>query len=217
MTSNVCSDTIKRQSTLGFSPSPTTPVTSGCTSAYSRRPEDLCPEFLHRLDDMLSSARSRSGPHSFSTGISKDVQRSSAEHRSATGREGEDFLVIAVTNPQYGVPPQAAAWNASSRPLAERFPGHSTRANRCWSSQEGDHRRFRKKRPPKGAFQLKLTTPSRTSGARIRAPEATPCAVKYFVDGERFVSLWSWASPQVNPNLDGERRSLGGEGVRAAG
>ena len=93
MTSNVGSDTIKKQSTLGFSP-----ITD--ENSYEKMREKILdeakktfrPEFLNRLDDIIVF-RSLTKPdliEILDLEISKVMERLKAqEHHSAAGREGE--------------------------------------------------------------------------------------------------------------------------------
>ena len=95
MTSNVGSDTIKRQSTLGFSP-----ITD--ESSYEKMRERILdeakrtfrPEFLNRLDDVIVF-RSFTKPDLIQI-LNLEVEKVIAaaapqEHQAGTGRQGEGF------------------------------------------------------------------------------------------------------------------------------
>src|SRR6476659_2965843 len=126
MTSNVGSDTIKKQSTLGFSP-----ITD--ESSYEKMREKIMeeakktfrPEFLNRLDDIVVF-RSLTKPdliEILDLEISKVMERLKARNIVLQFDEkAKDFLVGKGYDPQYGARPMRRAVERSLEdPLAEEI------------------------------------------------------------------------------------------------
>ncbi len=126
MTSNVGSDTIKKQSTLGFSP-----ITD--ENSYERMREKILeeakktfrPEFLNRLDDIVVF-RSLTKPDLIEI---LDLEISKVMHRLKPrnillqlDEKAKDFLVSKGYDPQYGARPMRRAVERSLEdPLAEEI------------------------------------------------------------------------------------------------
>src|SRR5690349_12737672 len=126
MTSNVGSDTIKRQSTLGFSP-----ISDEAT--YEKMRERIMeeakktfrPEFLNRLDDLIVF-RSLTKPdliEILDLEISKVMHRLKARNIVLQlDEKAKDFLVARGYDPQYGARPMRRAVERSLEdPLAEEI------------------------------------------------------------------------------------------------
>ncbi len=126
MTSNVGSDTIKKQSTLGFSP-----IVDEVT--YEKMRERILeeakktfrPEFLNRLDDLLVF-RSLTKPdlvEILDLEITKVIQRLKARNIILQlDEKAKDFLVTRGYDPQYGARPMRRAVERSLEdPLAEEI------------------------------------------------------------------------------------------------
>src|SRR6266516_3728057 len=126
MTSNVGSDTIKKQSTLGFSP-------ISDETSYERMREKILeeakktfrPEFLNRLDDLIVF-RSLTKPDLIETldlEISKVMQRLKARKIVLQlDEKAKDHLVSKGYDPQYGARPMRRAVERSLEdPLAEEI------------------------------------------------------------------------------------------------
>src|SRR5213596_354098 len=126
MTSNVGSDTIKRQSTLGFSP-----ITD--ENSYEKMREKIMeearktfrPEFLNRLDDLIVF-RSLTKPaliEILDLEISKVMQRLKARNIVLQlDDKAKDLLVSKGYDPQYGARPMRRAVERSLEdPLAEEI------------------------------------------------------------------------------------------------
>jgi len=130
MTSNVGSDTIKRQSTLGFSP-----ITD--ESSYEKMREKILdesrkvfrPEFLNRLDDLIVF-RSLTKPdliEILNLEISKVLIRLKSKNITLElDEKAKDFLVDKGYDPQYGARPmRRAVERFLEDPLAEEIlKGH---------------------------------------------------------------------------------------------
>ncbi|HHY86981.1 MAG TPA: ATP-dependent Clp protease ATP-binding subunit [Verrucomicrobia bacterium] len=126
MTSNVGSDTIRRQSTLGFSP-----ITD--ESSYERMRERILeeakktfrPEFLNRLDDVIVF-RSLTKPdliQILDLELAKVMQRLKARNIDLQlDEKAKDFLVERGYDPQYGARPmRRAVERFLEDPLAEEI------------------------------------------------------------------------------------------------
>jgi ATP-dependent Clp protease ATP-binding subunit ClpC len=126
MTSNVGSDTIKKQSTLGFSP-----ITD--QDSYERMRERIMdeakktfrPEFLNRLDDAIVF-RSMTKPdliQILDLEIQKVMGRLQAKHiKLELDETAKDFLVEKGYDPQYGARPmRRAVERYLEDPLAEEI------------------------------------------------------------------------------------------------
>ncbi len=158
MTSNVGSDTIKRQSTLGFSP-----ITDN--DSYERMRERILeeakktfrPEFLNRLDDIVVF-RSLTKPdliQILDLEISKVVQRLKARNIVLQlDEKAKDFLVSRGYDPQYGARPmRRAVERFLEDPLAEEIlRGAFHEGEPLLVSAEGDHLTFSQKAAAEGAL-----------------------------------------------------------------
>ena len=126
MTSNVGSDTIKRQSTLGFSP-----ITD--ESSYEKMRERILedakktfrPEFLNRLDDIIVF-RSLTKPdliQILTLEVGKVLERLKNKNiQLALDEKAKDFLVEKGYDPQYGARPmRRAVERFLEDPLAEEI------------------------------------------------------------------------------------------------
>ena len=127
MTSNVGSDTIKKQSTLGFSP-----ITD--ENSYEKMRDKIMdeakktfrPEFLNRLDDMIVF-RSLTKPDLIEILDSGNQQSHAAAQEPGTSRlqlddKAKDFLVEKGYDPQYGARPmRRAVERFLEDPLAEEI------------------------------------------------------------------------------------------------
>jgi ATP-dependent Clp protease ATP-binding subunit ClpC len=158
MTSNVGSDTIKRQSTLGFSP-----ITD--ESSYEKMRERIVeeakktfrPEFLNRLDDLVVF-RSLTKPdliEILDLEISKVVQRLKARNITLVlDEKAKDFLVARGYDPQYGARPmRRSVERFLEDPLAEEIlKGSFHEGEPVNVTAEGDHLVFSQKAAPAGAL-----------------------------------------------------------------
>ena len=126
MTSNIGSDTIKRQSTLGFSP-----ITD--ENSYEKMREKIIdeakktfrPEFLNRLDDVIVF-RSLTKPdliQILELELGKVVQRLKAKHIGLVlDEKAKDLLVSKGYDPQYGARPmRRSVERFLEDPLAEEI------------------------------------------------------------------------------------------------
>ena len=126
MTSNVGSDTIKKQSTLGFSP-----ITD--ESSYEKARERILdeakktfrPEFLNRLDDLIVF-RSFTKPdliQILSLEVEKVLERLRKKNlKLELDEKAKDFLVEKGYDPQYGARPmRRAVERFFEDPLAEEI------------------------------------------------------------------------------------------------
>jgi ATP-dependent Clp protease ATP-binding subunit ClpC len=151
MTSNVGSDTIKRQSTLGFSP-----ITD--ENSYEKMREHIMeeakktfrPEFLNRLDDLIVF-RSLTKPdliEILDLEINKVMQRLKARNiLLQLDDKAKDLLVSRGYDPQYGARPMRRAVERSLEdPLAEEIlKGAFHDGEPIQVSVEGDHLVFSQK------------------------------------------------------------------------
>jgi ATP-dependent Clp protease ATP-binding subunit ClpC len=151
MTSNVGSDTIKRQSTLGFSP-----ITD--ENSYEKMREHIMeeakktfrPEFLNRLDDLIVF-RSLTKPdliEILDLEINKVMQRLKARNIVLQlDDKAKDFLVSRGYDPQYGARPMRRAVERSLEdPLAEEIlKGAFHEGEPIQVSVEGDRLTFSQK------------------------------------------------------------------------
>src|SRR5881396_3635048 len=158
MTSNVGSDTIKKQSTLGFSP-----ITD--ESSYERMREKIMeevkktfrPEFLNRLDDTIVF-RSLTKPDLITI---LDLEISKVMHRLKArnivlqlDEKAKEFLVTKGYDPQYGARPMRRAVERSLEdPLAEEIlKGSFHEGEPIVVSADGDHLTFSQKETAEGAL-----------------------------------------------------------------
>src|SRR5216117_727442 len=151
MTSNVGSDTIKKQSTLGFSP-----ITD--ETSYERMREKILeeskktfrPEFLNRLDDVIVF-RALTKPdliEILDLEISKVMQRLKARNIILQlDEKAKDFLVSRGYDPQYGARPmRRAVERFLEDPLAEEIlKGAFHEGEPILVSVENDHLTFSQK------------------------------------------------------------------------
>jgi len=158
MTSNVGSDTIKKQSTLGFSP-----ITD--ESSYEKMREKILeeakktfrPEFLNRLDDIVVF-RSLTKPdliQILDLEISKVMERLKAKNITLQlDDKAKDFLVARGYDPQYGARPMRRAVERSLEdPLAEEIlKGSFHEGEPILVSVDGDHLSFSQKETAEGAL-----------------------------------------------------------------
>jgi len=158
MTSNVGSDTIKKQSSLGFSP-----ITD--ESSYEKMREKILeeakktfrPEFLNRLDDIVVF-RSLTKPdliQILDLEISKVVERLKAKNITLQlDEKAKDFLVARGYDPQYGARPMRRAVERSLEdPLAEEIlKGSFHEGEPVLVSVDGDHLSFSQKETAEGAL-----------------------------------------------------------------
>src|SRR6266436_532524 len=157
MTSNVGSDTIKKQSSLGFSP-----ITD--ESSYEKMREKIMdearktfrPEFLNRLDDLIVF-RSLTKPdlvEILDLEISKVMQRLKARNIILQlDEKAKDHLVSKGYDPQYGARPMRRAVERSLEdPLAEEIlRGAVHDGEPILVSVENDHLSFTQKAAEEGA------------------------------------------------------------------
>ena len=148
MTSNVGSDTIKKQSTLGFSP-----ITD--ENSYEKMREKILdeakktfrPEFLNRLDDIIVF-RSLTKPdliEILDLEISKVMQRLKSRNiLLVLDEKAKDLLVSKGYDPQYGARPMRRAVERSLEdPLAEEIlKGSFHEGEPIQVSVENDHLTF---------------------------------------------------------------------------
>src|SRR5262249_14418259 len=158
MTSNVGSDTIRKQSTLGFSP-----ITD--ESSYEKMRERIMeearktfrPEFLNRLDDLIVF-RSLTKPdliEILDLEISKVTQRLKSRNIVLQlDEKAKDFLVSRGYDPQYGARPMRRAVERSLEdPLAEEIlKGVFHEGEPILVSVENDHLTFRQQAAAEGAL-----------------------------------------------------------------
>ena len=158
MTSNVGSDTIKKQSTLGFSP-------ISDENSYEKMREKIMdearktfrPEFLNRLDDLIVF-RSLTKPdlvEILDLEISKVMQRLKARNIILQlDEKAKDHLVSKGYDPQYGARPMRRAVERSLEdPLAEEILRGSFHGGEpILVSVENDHLSFTQQAPAEGAL-----------------------------------------------------------------
>jgi ATP-dependent Clp protease ATP-binding subunit ClpC len=158
MTSNVGSDTIKKQSTLGFSP-------ISDESSYERMREKIMeearktfrPEFLNRLDDLIVF-RSLTKPdliEILDLEINKVMQRLKARNIVLQlDEKAKELLVSKGYDPQYGARPMRRAVERSLEdPLAEEIlRGALHDGEPITVSAENDHLVFNQKAAAEGAL-----------------------------------------------------------------
>src|SRR5438876_5057396 len=158
MTSNVGSDTIKKQSTLGFSP-----ITD--ESSYEKMRDKIMdeakktfrPEFLNRLDDIIVF-RSLTKPdliQILDLEIIKVMQRLKARKIVLQlDEKAKDHLVSKGYDPQYGARPMRRAVERSLEdPLAEEIlRGTFHGGEPILVSVENDHLSFKQQAPAEGAL-----------------------------------------------------------------
>jgi len=159
MTSNVGSDTIRKQSTLGFSP-----ITD--ESSYEKMREKILdeakktfrPEFLNRLDDIIVF-RALTKPdlvQILDLEITKVMQRLKAKNiMLQLDDKAREFLVSKGYDPLYGArPPMRRAVERSLEdPLAEEIlRGAFQEGEPIIVTAENDHLAFSQKAAPEGAL-----------------------------------------------------------------
>jgi len=158
MTSNVGSDTIKKQSTLGFSP-----ITD--ENSYEKMREKILeeakktfrPEFLNRLDDIVVF-RSLTKPdliEILDLEISKVIHRLKARNIMLHFDEkAKDLLVSRGYDPQYGARPmRRSVERLLEDPLAEEIlKGAFHEGEPVQVSVDGDHLTFSQKAAAEGAL-----------------------------------------------------------------
>jgi ATP-dependent Clp protease ATP-binding subunit ClpC len=158
MTSNVGSDTIKRQSTLGFSP-------ISDQNSYEQMREKIMeeakktfrPEFLNRLDDLIVF-RSLTKPdliEILDLEINKVMQRLKAKNIVLQlDDKAKDFLVEKGYDPQYGARPmRRSVERFLEDPLAEEIlRGNLHEGEPVQVSVEADHLVFRQEATTEGAL-----------------------------------------------------------------
>src|SRR5438309_2171701 len=158
MTSNVGSDTIKRQSTLGFSP-----ITD--ESSYERMREKILeeskktfrPEFLNRLDDVIvfRSFTKADLIQILDLEIKKVLERLKGRNfKLDLDEKAMDFLVEKGYDPVYGARPmRRAVERFFEDPLAEEIlKGSFHEGEPIQVSAEGDHLTFSQKATAEGAL-----------------------------------------------------------------
>jgi len=157
MTSNVGSDTIKKQSSLGFSP-------ISDESSYEKMREKIMdeakktfrPEFLNRLDDIIVF-RSLTKPdliQILDLEISKVMNRLKARNIILQlDEKAKDFLVSKGHDPAYGARPMRRAVERSLEdPLAEEIlKGSFHEGEPIQVSSDGERLTFAQKAPEEGA------------------------------------------------------------------
>jgi ATP-dependent Clp protease ATP-binding subunit ClpC len=158
MTSNVGSDTIKKQSTMGFSP-----ISDEAT--YEKMRERIMeeakrtfrPEFLNRLDDLIVF-RSLTKPdliEILDLEIGKVLNRLKSKNITLTlDEKAKDFLVEKGYDPQYGARPmRRAVERFLEDPLAEEIlKGHLHEGEPITVTTEGDKLVFNQKAAAEGAL-----------------------------------------------------------------
>jgi len=158
MTSNVGSDTIRKQSTLGFSP-----ITD--ESSYEKMREKILdeakktfrPEFLNRLDDIIVF-RALTKPdlvQILDLEITKVMQRLKAKNiMLQLDDKAREFLVSKGYDPLYGARPmRRAAERSLEDPLAEEIlRGAFQEGEPIIVTAENDHLAFSQKAAPEGAL-----------------------------------------------------------------
>src|SRR5579871_5431874 len=160
MTSNVGSDTIKKQSTMGFSP-----ITDA--NSYEQMREKILeearktfrPEFLNRLDDVIVF-RSLTKPdlvEILDLEVSKVMARLMKNRNIALqlDEKAKDFLVGKGYDPQYGARPmRRSVERFLEDPLAEELlKGNLHDGEPISVTAEGDHLAFNQKASAAGALQ----------------------------------------------------------------
>jgi ATP-dependent Clp protease ATP-binding subunit ClpC len=157
MTSNVGSDTIKKQSSLGFSP-------ISDESSYEKMREKIMdeakktfrPEFLNRLDDIIVF-RSLTKPdliQILDLEINKVMHRLKARNIILQlDEKAKDFLVGKGHDPQYGARPMRRSVERSLEdPLAEEIlKGSFHEGEPIHVSSDGERLTFTQKAPEEGA------------------------------------------------------------------
>src|SRR5580692_8908371 len=157
MTSNVGSDTINRQSSLGFSP-----ITDEASYEKARErvleeaKKTFRPEFLNRLDDLIVF-RSFTKPdliQILNLEVEKVIER--LRHKNIKlelDEAAKDFLVEKGYDPQYGARPmRRAVERYLEDPLAEEIlKGKLHEGEPVLVSVEGDHLSFSQKAATEGA------------------------------------------------------------------
>jgi ATP-dependent Clp protease ATP-binding subunit ClpC len=158
MTSNVGSDTIKKQSTLGFSPiSDENSYEKMRDKILEEAKKTFRPEFLNRLDDIVVF-RSLTKPdliEILDLEISKVMQRLKARNiLLQLDEKAKDFLVGRGYDPQYGARPMRRAVERSLEdPLAEEIlKGAVHDGEPIQVSVEGDRLSFSQKAATAGAL-----------------------------------------------------------------
>lgn len=158
MTSNVGSDTIRKQSTLGFSP-----ITD--ESSYEKMREKILdeakktfrPEFLNRLDDIIVF-RALTKPdlvQILDLEITKVMQRLKAKNiMLQLDDKAREFLVSKGYDPLYGARPMRRAVERNLEdPLAEEIlRGAFQEGEPIIVTAENDHLAFSQKAAPEGAL-----------------------------------------------------------------
>src|SRR5436190_12044065 len=158
MTSNVGAETIKKQTTMGFSP-------NSDEGSYEKMREKIMdeakrtfrPEFLNRLDDLIVF-RSLTKPdliEILDLEISKVMQRLKARNIILQlDEKAKDFLVGKGYDPQYGARPMRRAVERSLEdPLAEEILRGSFHGGEpILVSVENDHLSFTQQAPAEGAL-----------------------------------------------------------------
>src|SRR6184192_1386287 len=158
MTSNVGSDTIRKQSTLGFSP-----ITD--ENSYEKMREKIMeeakktfrPEFLNRLDDIIvfRSLTKQDLIQILDLEISKVMDRLKARNIILQlDEKAKDFLVSKGYDPMYGARPMRRAVERSLEdPLAEEIlKGAVHEGEPIVVSADGDHLTFSQKETAEGAL-----------------------------------------------------------------
>ncbi len=191
MTSNVGSDTIKRQSTLGFSP-------ISDEASYEKMRERIMdeakktfrPEFLNRLDDLIVF-RSFTKPdliQILDLEVSKVLERLRHKNIKLTlDEKAKDFLVEKGYDPQYGARPmRRAVERFLEDPLAEEILKGSL--------HEGDPI---------------MSPPARTSSCSIKPPPPrAPCRAEFRALDARSPSRSRSRREPVNRKKSKEHRDL---------
>ncbi len=169
MTTNVGSDIIKKQGTLGFAP-------ANEEAAHEKMRERIMdeakktfrPEFLNRLDDVIVF-RSFTKPDLI-TILSLEVEKVLARLRHKNLQlelddKAKEFLVERGYDPQYGARPmRRAVERFLEDPLAEEIlAGNCTRANRSLSLTDKERLVFNQMPPPPKALSQELTPRNRIS------------------------------------------------------
>jgi ATP-dependent Clp protease ATP-binding subunit ClpC len=158
MTSNVGSDTIKRQSSMGFSP-------INDETSYEKMREKIMdeakktfrPEFLNRIDDIIVF-RSLTKPdliQILDLEISKVVERLKARNITLVlDEKAKDFLVTKGYDPSYGARPMRRAVERSLEdPLAEEIlKGSFHEGEPIQVSADNDKLTFSQKAAAEGAL-----------------------------------------------------------------
>jgi len=158
MTSNVGSDTIKRQTTMGFSPiSDETSYEKMREKIMDEARKTFRPEFLNRLDDIIVF-RALTKPdlvEILDLEISKVMERLKARNIILVlDEKAKDFLVGKGYDPAYGARPMRRAVERSLEdPLAEEIlKGSFHEGEPVQVSAEGDHLTFSQKETAEGAL-----------------------------------------------------------------